>query len=164
MEKYDSLKEILTYQHKREQDYPLQEHYLTQLSMRMNYKMKQTLSMVLNDYRINESMYMTMIILSNQNGNSVSPSDISHILDCSRTNITRITDALEKKGYIQRVINSNDRRAIYIQLTDKGAGFLQQVTDTQKHHLKNMWSVLSETEITALEHINRKLLQHFSLF
>ncbi|HGY7875361.1 TPA: MarR family transcriptional regulator, partial [Escherichia coli] len=56
-----------------------------------------TLSMVLNDYRINEAMFMMMIILSNQNGNSVSPSDISHILDCTRTNVTRITDALEKK-------------------------------------------------------------------
>ncbi|AKA92048.1 TPA: MarR family transcriptional regulator [Escherichia coli] len=164
MEKTDSLKEILTYQKKRDLDYPLQEHYLTQLCMRMNYKMKQTLSMVLNDYRINEAMFMMMIILSNQNGNSVSPSDISHILDCTRTNVTRITDALEKKGYIQRINSNNDRRAIYIQLTDKGTGLLQSVTDAQKRHLKNMWSVLSETEITQLEHLNRKLLQHFSLF
>ncbi|SOQ74565.1 HTH-type transcriptional regulator PapX (fragment) [Escherichia coli] len=38
------------------------------------------------------------------------------------------------------------------------------MTDAQKRHLKNMWSVLSETEITQLEHLNRKLLQHFSLF
>ncbi|WP_250910725.1 MarR family transcriptional regulator [Escherichia coli] len=97
-------------------------------------------------------------------GNSVSPSDISHILDCTRTNVTRITDALEKKGYIQRINSNNDRRAIYIQLTDKGTGLLQSVTDAQKRHLKNMWSVLSETEITQLEHLNRKLLQHFSLF
>lgn len=163
MEKTDSLKEILTYQKKRDLDYPLQEHYLTQLCMRMNYKMKQTLSMVLNDYRINEAMFMMMIILSNQNGNSVSPSDISHILDCTRTNVTRITDALEKKD-IYNASTATMTAGLYIQLTDKGTGLLQSVTDAQKRHLKNMWSVLSETEITQLEHLNRKLLQHFSLF
>lgn len=97
MEKIDSLREILARQQKIVQDYPLQEHYLAQLCMRMNYKMKQTLSMVLNDYGINESMFMMMIILSNQNDNLVSPSYISYILDCTRTNVTRITDVLEKK-------------------------------------------------------------------
>ncbi|HCP4757557.1 TPA: MarR family transcriptional regulator, partial [Escherichia coli] len=92
----------------------------------------------------------------------LSPSKISRELQFTRTNITRITDFLEKAGYIERTDSREDRRAKKISLTSDGLSFIQNVNIAQSLHLKEIWSPLTHVECELFEDINKKLLTHIA--
>ena len=54
----------------------------------------------------------------------LSPAEISQKLQFTRTNITRITDFLEKAGYVKMTDIREDRRAKKISLTSEGMFFI----------------------------------------
>ena len=55
----------------------------------------------------------------------ISQSEIGRRMLSTRANVTKLVDALEKKGYAQR-IDCVDRRVNHIVLTDAGADFLAE--------------------------------------
>ncbi|MCY0677754.1 transcriptional repressor MprA, partial [Klebsiella pneumoniae] len=61
-------------------------------------------------------------------------------------------------GWIERRESDNDRRCLYLQLTEKGHQFLREVLPQQHNCLHQLWSSLSTSEKDQLEHITRKLL------
>ncbi|MDL8449791.1 MarR family transcriptional regulator, partial [Escherichia coli] len=87
---------------------------------------------------------------------------ISQKLQFTRTNITRITDFLEKAGYVKRTDSREDRRAKKISLTSEGMFFIQRLTLAQSMYLKEIWDYLTHDEQELFEVINKKLLAHFS--
>ncbi|MDI4552548.1 MarR family transcriptional regulator [Escherichia coli] len=78
----------------------------------------------------------------------------------TRTNITRITDFLEKTGYVKRTDSREDRRAKKISLTSEGMFFIQRLTLAQSMYLKEIWGYLTHDEQELFEVINKKLLAH----
>jgi DNA-binding MarR family transcriptional regulator len=57
-------------------------------------------------------------------GKELSMSDLSLILHVTKPNITVLVDKLVKLDYVERVHNSQDRRVIFIRLTDSGEAFI----------------------------------------
>jgi len=55
-----------------------------------------------------------------------SPSDIAEHLGVTRGTITGLLDGLERDGYIVRLDDSNDRRALRIRMTDKARAFIDE--------------------------------------
>ncbi len=92
----------------------------------------------------------------------LSPSAISQKLQFTRTNSTRITDILEKAGYVKRTDRSEDRRDKKIRLASEGMFFIQRLTLAQSMYLKEIWDYLTHDEQELFEVINKKLLAHFS--
>lgn len=105
---------------------------------------------------------MVLTILSTADNHCLSPSEISRELQFTRTNITRITDFLEKAGYIERTDSREDRRAKKISLTSDGLSFIQNVNIAQSLYLKEIWSPLTHAECELFEDINKKLLTHIA--
>lgn len=67
-------------------------------------------------------------------------SDLSQELKISAPTATGIIDRLEKSGYVKRIPDKKDRRAINIHLTVKGV----RVAKTLRTTLKDQWQVLLE--------------------
>lgn len=63
--------------------------------------MQDNISEFLGAYGINHSAYMVLTTLFAAENHCLSPSEISQKLQFTRTNITRITDFLEKAGYVK---------------------------------------------------------------
>jgi DNA-binding MarR family transcriptional regulator len=60
--------------------------------------------------------------------------------------MSRIVDALESEGLIRRTVNSQDRRAIVLEATEKGAAILWQGRKRRVKFLAKHLSRLSEEE------------------
>lgn len=162
MNNTDSLEKIIKHQQNNDPKYPGQEHLLIQLCIRVNKKIQDNISSLLSGYGINYSTYMVLTILSTADNHCLSPSKISRELQFTKTNITRITDFLEKAGYIERTDSREDRRAKKISLTSEGMFFIQRLTLAQSMYLKEIWDYLTHDEQELFEVINKKLLAHFS--
>lgn len=99
---------------------------------------------------------MALATLESQANQSIQPSELSLTLGSSRTNATRIADELEKRGWIERKENKNDRRCLYLHLTKAGQKFLNNLLPPQYNY--SLWSTLNEEEKQQLENLTRKLL------
>lgn len=162
MNNTDTLEKIIRHQKNKDPAYPFQEHLLMQLCIRANKRMQDNISEFLGAYGINHSVYMVLTTLFTAESHCLSPSEISQKLQFTRTNITRITDFLEKTGYVKRTDSREDRRAKKISLTSDGLSFIQNVNIAQSLHLKEIWSPLTHAECELFEDINKKLLTHIA--
>ncbi|HAI2366038.1 TPA: MarR family transcriptional regulator [Escherichia coli] len=160
MNNTDTLEKIIRHQKNKDPAYPFQEHLLMQLCIRANKRMQDNISEFLGAYGINHSVYMVLTTLFTAESHCLSPSEISQKLQFTRTNITRITDFLEKTGYVKRTDSREDRRAKKISLTSEGMFFIQRLTLAQSMYLKEIWGYLTHDEQELFEVINKKLLAH----
>lgn len=72
-------------------------------------------------------------------------------------NMTLVLDNIEKLGYIERVPNKEDRRAIYIQLTPAGKMLFDEVFIIHAEKISEYMSVLTTAEQKALGDLLKKL-------
>lgn len=84
----------------------------------------------LADYGISEAKMFVIAYLFSEDlagHKSPTPSDIAENLDVTRGTITGLLDGLEADGYIQRVRDSSDRRAVSIRMTEKASRFMDDI-------------------------------------
>lgn len=156
------IEEMLEKLAKRPGDFPYQEILLTRLCMNMNSRLLENRNIVLKKQNINETLFMALITIDAQDNKSIQPSELSAALGSSRTNATRISDELEKRGWIERKESEHDRRCLYLYLTPAGKDFLGEILPPQHQCLKKIWSALNEKEQRQLETLTRKLLARFN--
>lgn len=72
-------------------------------------------------------------------------------------NITLVIDNLEKNGLVTRCVNPEDRRAVIINLTDKGKEFILDFFPQHLEKIREEFSVLTTQEKEELANICRKL-------
>ncbi len=155
---FSPIEQMLNSRAKRQKDFPYQEILLTRLCMHMHSKLLENRNKMLKAQGINETLFMALITLEAQENHSIQPSELSAALGSSRTNATRIADELEKKGWIERRESQNDRRCLYLHLTEAGLEFLNQLLPPQHKCLHFLWSTLDANEQQQLETLTRKLL------
>lgn len=68
--------------------------------------------------------------------------DATDLLECDKTNTTRLIDALEEKGLVRRVSDQTDRRRKRLFLTDRGSRMYDKISQvaltTQKQALSGI--------------------------
>lgn len=84
-------------------------------------------------------------------------SALSRDLLCDRSNVTRLADALERKGLVTRQRDTADRRITWISLTPQGRDVYQTVRRLHDDHNRARMSALSEAEQCQLEQLLAKL-------
>ena len=47
-------------------------------------------------------------------------SELAQLMSCGRSNLTAMTDKLEKQGWVERVPSQKDRRRVLARITDEG--------------------------------------------
>ncbi|TKI05291.1 transcriptional repressor MprA [Martelella alba] len=153
------IEHMLALRAQQRPDFPFQEILLTRLCMHMQSKLLENRNRMLKAQGINETLFMALITLESQDKHCIQPSELSSALGSSRTNATRIADELEKRGWIERKESENDRRCLYLHLTDAGEAFLNGLLPPQHNSLISLWSTLTRDEKQQLEILTRKLLQ-----
>ena len=71
--------------------------------------------------------------------------------------MTVIIDNLEKEQFIKRKRDPRDRRAILIEITEKGRRAIEKIFDKHVDNLEKIFSVLSSTEKDSMIHLLKKL-------
>ncbi|MEM3972212.1 MAG: MarR family transcriptional regulator [Saccharolobus sp.] len=75
----------------------------------------------------------------------------------TKAGLTSIIDRLEEKELVRRVRSEEDRRVIYVELTDKGKEKLYEGRKIFQNVLEIFMKKISENEIAELEKIFNKL-------
>lgn len=83
---------------------------------------------------------------------------IADFLKIKPAAVTSLLDRLEKKGYVERMNCSDDRRVIHISATEKGKEVYDRIFTYFTSMSDQFYSVLDEEEFDQFERIAQKLL------
>jgi MarR family transcriptional regulator, 2-MHQ and catechol-resistance regulon repressor len=72
-------------------------------------------------------------------------------------NMTCVVDNLEKEGLVERIPSKTDRRAITVQLTQKGKNLIESIFVQHAEYVTEIASVLTEDEQERLSVLLKKL-------
>ena len=72
---------------------------------------------------------------------------IGDVLKIARPNIVSLIDSLAKRGLVERVIDSKDRRANQLVLTEAGKSLLEKGVEVQEMHRTRMLTALEGIDI-----------------
>ena len=91
-------------------------------------------------------------------------SAIAKVLSVTMGTLTIAMNSLEKKGYVKRTRGKEDRRVVYISLSEKGKGAYQHHERFHRHMIDEILKDLTEEETEALMKSLTKLDQWFRRF
>lgn len=79
----------------------------------------------------------------------------------SKSGFTRVVDRLEKQGFVRRIRPENDRRSIFVAITEDGRAAMEKARALHRHGIEQHFAQqLTDTDIKALTKAFGKLQQH----
>jgi DNA-binding MarR family transcriptional regulator len=81
---------------------------------------------------------------------------LSQILNLAPPTVTPMINALEDNGYIERVGSKEDRRVVFIRLTEMGKTFLDEKENLFKSNIKALVDYLGEEDSKTFIRLIRK--------
>jgi DNA-binding MarR family transcriptional regulator len=93
----------------------------------------------------------------------LSPTQLGRGLMLSSAGVTSRIDRLERRGFVRRLDDPNDRRGVIIELTDAGLAIVDDAVAANTESERQLLSRLDPTELETLEALLRKLLAGLEL-
>ena len=90
-------------------------------------------------------------------GDSLPLGQLADRLACVKSNVTQLVDRLEADGLVSRTPDAGDRRSRLAVITPAGRAAYEQGSRIHRDAERELFSVLSDTESTALGDIIHKL-------
>lgn len=91
----------------------------------------------------------------------VTQRDLADALDVSPRNVTALVDALEKDGFVRRNDHPTDRRAIVLDLSEKGVRAVSRMKREAHRFAQDLFGSLEPAAlrnfVAALDHVTKKL-------
>ncbi|MFF3246322.1 MarR family winged helix-turn-helix transcriptional regulator [Streptomyces sp. NPDC002870] len=106
------------------------------------------------------SWFEVMLWLASQD-EPVSASSLGNSTMLSRSQVSRVLDALQERELVTRTPSTRDARAVEVALTDEGRRRFEEADATRRACLAPVFTdVLDEADLRALDAVWRKLKQH----
>ena len=106
---------------------------------------KRKVESLIAPYNLTYPQYGVLSIAAS--GNLSSQKAIADALDTDTTTVTVIVDSLEKKGFVDRIQNTEDRRTKVIRPTEAGIGALREATRVIDAYRSKLLPHLNEEEV-----------------
>jgi len=71
--------------------------------------------------------------------------------------VTALIDSLEERGLVERTRSNEDRRVVFVRITEKGSQVLKEIVKKRKEFMRRMTQALSQDELAQLVNILTKL-------
>ncbi|MEZ2132611.1 MULTISPECIES: MarR family winged helix-turn-helix transcriptional regulator [unclassified Sinorhizobium] len=91
----------------------------------------------------------------------LSPGDLLATMMISSGTMTNRIDQLERAGFVERVINPEDRRSVLIALTEKGLVIVETAVGAHVANQQRLTQSLSSEDKANLDRLLRKFLADF---
>lgn len=88
------------------------------------------------------------------------PAEFSRILDYDPGAMTRLLDRIEKKGFIRRVQNPQDRRSVRLELTESGMALYPKILPKICNAYNQLLHGFSQDEARLLESMLQRILSN----
>lgn len=116
----------------------------------------------LRPYKLNDSEFRTLAMLFARPDGSSTPSELCEFTSQGATNMTRIANALAKRGLITRGHSVADRRQVVMQITAAGRRFVQKMLPGMFPSLLLIFADFTKTDRLKLGSLLRKLAKNLS--
>lgn len=113
------------------------------------------LKKTLKNYPINTTEFSVMEFLYSKGEKSIQ--EIRDRILLASGSATYVVDNLERKEYVRRIVNQNDRRVTYIKLTETGKDLINDIFPTHKKNTKKIFNDLTNEELIILKEILKKI-------
>jgi len=92
-----------------------------------------------------------------------SPSAIGERLIVTRATVTGVVDSLEKRGFVRRTPNPDDRRGLVVEITPAGLEVLARLR-VRVHRSEKAWlGILSDDELAGYVVLLHRIQEHVEL-
>lgn len=123
--------------------------FLYQLLERISNLLRAEQRLVGNEFGLQEVHLQVLLYLSQCNRYSNTPLGVAEYLNATKGTISQSLKVLEKKGYIVKEADANDRRVVHLILTTQGQKLLKQVVPPPL--FTNAVKELSDEQVKSLE-------------
>ena len=123
--------------------------------MRASNLLVDDLKKTLKNYPINATEFSVMEFLYSKGEKSIQ--EIRDRILLASGSATYVVDNLERKEYVRRIVNQNDRRITYIKLTEAGKDLINDIFPTHKKNTKEIFNDLTNEELVTLKKILKKI-------
>ncbi|WP_174733247.1 MarR family winged helix-turn-helix transcriptional regulator [Mesobacillus harenae] len=106
-------------------------------------------------YNLAPEQNLVMMILFEKDG--ITQNELSEKLMKDKTNIARMVSSLERKGFIRRVVNEQDRRALHLYLTVEGRALGDKIIPISEEFNSLILEDISEKEMAEVKRILIKM-------
>ncbi len=108
-----------------------------------------------NGINITPEQYLVMDILWEKP--SISQQNIADIIQKDKNSVTKIIDSLEKKNFVKRVMDKNDRRINKIELTDEGFALEKITTEVAINFMNHTIKGIDNQDLDKFVEVMRRL-------
>ncbi|WP_426699942.1 MarR family winged helix-turn-helix transcriptional regulator [Rhodanobacter sp. Col0626] len=136
---------------------PAVEARLCRLMLMMGGGLEEELEFKLKPHKLNHSEFLTLMILYSRPDGSSTPGELCEYATQGATNMTRIANALVKRGLITRGASEEDRRRVLIRITPAGRRFVQKMLPPMFPRVATMFAGFSDTDKRQFSRLLRKL-------
>jgi len=98
-----------------------------------------------------------LLQLSRAEGTRLPLSRLSLALNISPGNMTKLINAVEEEGWVERIADPHDRRITWAALTTAGAARFGRALPTVLSQIAEVWGDVSPEEVRLLTHLLNKL-------
>ncbi len=143
-------------------DAPVEQIKLIRLLHAVGYVLEHGFCQSLKPLNLNQSEWLTLLFLFSEDKKHFAPSELAKSLNCSRTNATRLIEALRKRDFITCAVNAVDRRKIQVSLSATGHAFVEKHLPDQFANVKKQFDdMFNAEEKEQLRVLNMKMLHYF---
>lgn len=139
---------------------PAEQAKLSRLMLMVGGRLQEELELTLKPHKLNHSEFLTLMILYSSPDGSSTPGELCEYTSQGATNMTRIGNALVKRGLILRAASQEDRRRVQIGITAAGRRFVQKMLPALFPRVGAMFSGFSDNEQRQLGKLLRKLAEN----
>lgn len=87
-------------------------------------------------------------------------SELAARLEVTPSAVTNLSTKLVQKGYVERIVSEQDRRIVFLQITEAGAAAEKGLLDRFEELMDGAWEGFTEEERMLLERSYRQLIAH----
>ncbi|MDE2156538.1 MAG: MarR family transcriptional regulator [Xanthomonadaceae bacterium] len=136
---------------------PAAEARLSRLMLMVGSSLEEELEAKLKPHKLNHSDFLTLMILYSRPDGHSTPGELCEFASQGATNMTRIANALVKRGLITRRAGEADRRCVLIHITAAGRRLVQKMLPPLFPRIGAMFTGFSEADKRQLSRLLRKL-------
>jgi DNA-binding MarR family transcriptional regulator len=104
-----------------------------------------------------EIMMLRLIKINSTGEQGVTISTLSELSEITKSAVSQVINVLEDKGYVERLTTKNDRRLVYVRLTDSGNQCLSRQLKLFLEGIEQIFAKMGEDDTRELLRLLEKL-------
>jgi MarR family transcriptional regulator, 2-MHQ and catechol-resistance regulon repressor len=128
----------------------------------------QQMNRLMSPYGLSKSTLNILMLLRHGPPEGMQLHDLGELLLVSRANVTGLIDHLEERGYVKRVVDVQDRRARYAQITQSAEALLDEFMPVHYGNINKLLQDLNDADkqtlVGLLKKVRMSLLAHSENF